>query len=218
VLFTVPLLFVSAIYALALEGKRHRQVLLLATIYMTLAVGHVIETDNSGATWGERYYFEAFFCAAILAARGWIAIRDRYAISAPMATIMLLFVIVIIGSQSAMLLPQAISRLSYSTALGRALRKLPYQNAVIYLRGVDEFNFNPNAADWRSAKRIYFPDPKSAGTRLAVACELDRTQFAVVTYDNAHLRVLDEHTLERDDCTSTRVQVSPQIQPHYLSE
>lgn len=218
VLFTVPLLFVLAIYGLALEGKRQRQVLLLATIYMTLAAGHVIETDNSGATWGERYYFEAFFCAAILAARGWIAIRDRYAISAPMAAILLLFGMVIISAQSAMLLPQAISRLSYSAAVGRALRKLPYRNAVIYLRDVDEFNFNPNAADWRSAKHVYFPDPKSVRTRVAVACELDRTQFAVVTYDNAGLRVLDEHTLERADCTSPRAQVLPQLQPHPLGD
>lgn len=218
VLFTVPLLFVFAIYGFAVERKRYWQVLLFATMYITLAAGHLIETDNSNATCGERYYFEAFFCATILAARGWMAIRDRYAISPPMAAVMLFFAIVIIAVQSAMLLPQAISRLSFSSAVGRALQKLPYQNAVIYLRDVDEFNFNPNAADWRSAKQIYFPDPKSAETRLAVACELGRKQFAVVTYDNASLRVLDEHTLEREDCTSTRVQVAPEVEGYHFGK
>jgi hypothetical protein len=64
------------IYLLAMYGlwrrRRERIAWALALVFLSLVVGHIIETADSDSPIGERYYFEGFFAVAVLAALGWL--------------------------------------------------------------------------------------------------------------------------------------------------
>jgi len=73
-LFSFPLVFVLAGVGFWKNRKSSPMVWLLLSLFVVIVLGHLVQTEDSGSILGERYWFEAYFAVAILAAQGIAAV------------------------------------------------------------------------------------------------------------------------------------------------
>ena len=184
-----PFIFLLTAYAVARDYAR-LETRILALLIAALVIGYVVQTEDSDSLPGERYYFECYFAAAILAARGiqlftkkWQVpeVALRTAIVAVMGVILFLF---------ALFGRQFLSRRIPYQRVHDAIAGLRLRNSIVFLKNDPTFQifksnrFNPNAADWQNAPVFYMPDP-GFGRRQQFASALKRQRWVVATYDPA---------------------------------
>lgn len=179
-----PFIPLMALYAL--WRRRTGETFLLAAFAFALVFGYTIMTEPSDTTVGERYYFEALFAAAILAALGWSLIRERWRFSHAAVRLV----------AAALLLVQLVHFVRFSndtyqrkapfTKVQEAIRRSELRDGVVFMREGRRFpakDFNPNEGDWRSAELFYLADP-GPQRRAAVAERLGRARWYVFSYEN----------------------------------
>jgi hypothetical protein len=175
---TFPFLFVLAAWE-AWRSRRRPRVLSLAILFPLVAGLLLLQPEGSGSTNGERYYVEALFAVAILAAAAITRLR-------PPAILMY----ALLGAQLIAVgfsIP-ALQRVSRPFERVHDLAaQLPIADGIVYLAsspGYMSHLNNPNAADWRHAPLVYLVDPGEPH-RAEVARQFGRVHYAVVTYDVA---------------------------------
>ncbi len=162
-----------------------RAVMLLYPLFMLF---HLNEPEPSWGANGERYYFEAYFAMAILAARGIEELVLRW--NAP-ARRVLVATLACVAVMIPILAGSALEPLSVTLPYHRmsiALR--PLLNAqthddIVFLTSSLRFKshfFNINAADWRSAPVVVLGDPGDK-LREKVVRDFGRTHWWVAHYD-----------------------------------
>jgi hypothetical protein len=185
--FSFPLLFPAAAYAVFRDREKRRDAFVLALLFLCLVAGYASDRYGSGSFFGERFYFEGFFAVALLAAHGLTLLaQDRGAgwwsaswlgplAASSIAT--LLFT-----------LPLTLRAVEPYTDVRLAAEQVQLRNAIVFLQPHDpEFvakHFNLNRADWPAAPLFFAPDPGADG-RLALARALGRPTWVVITYDAA---------------------------------
>jgi hypothetical protein len=175
---TFPFLFVLAAWE-AWRSRRRPRVLSLAILFPLVAGLLLLQPEGSGSTNGERYYVEALFAVAILAAAAITRLR-------PPAILMY----ALLGAQLIAVgfsIP-ALQRVSRPFERVHDLAaQLPIADGIVYLAsspGYMSHLNNPNAADWRHAPLVYLVDPGEPH-RAEVARQFGRVHYAVLTYDVA---------------------------------
>ncbi len=183
---TFPFLFLLAAWE-AWRSRRQPRVLSLAILFPLVAGLLLLQPEDSGSTNGERYYVEAFFAVAILAA---LAIT-RLRLPKILMYALLAGQLIALGFSIPAL--QQVSR-PFARVHDLAVQ-LPLANGIVYLAsspGYMSHLDNPNAADWRHAPLIYLVDPGES-RRADVARQFGRSHYAVLTYDapSAAAKVLE---------------------------
>jgi hypothetical protein len=134
---------------------------------------------------GERYYFEAYFCIAILAARGVEELMLRWQVPGQRVLVVVLALIAvmlpIIGCST---LNPVTHTLPYER-MARAVRPLSMPGSIVFMSSSPSFQahfFNINAADWRHAPVVFLGDPGQA-SRERVVRQFGRSHWWVAHYD-----------------------------------
>ncbi|HVX65080.1 MAG TPA: glycosyltransferase family 39 protein [Bryobacteraceae bacterium] len=178
----VPFLFLLA--ACVPFFERRLWTLLLAALFLALVAVYLPQVEVSDSVVGERYYFEAYFAVAILAARGWTRFADFRRVPRYIALTLAGGLIAVQVFHFGLLVN---TMLRIKTGYGRVLEAvdgLRLDRAVVLMKPAPGFgakNFNPNAADWERAPVFYVKDPGPA-RRQEVVCALGRPRWVVVSY------------------------------------
>lgn len=182
--FSFPLLFPAAGYALLRDREKRGESVVLALLFFGLVAGYAPDRYSSGSFLGERFYFEGFFAVSLLAARGLTLLtQDRGAWRpagwlGPLAA----------SSVATLLftLPVIFHEVKPYSEVRLAAERVKLCNAVVFLQPHDpEFvakHFNLNRADWPSGPLFFAPDP-GQDARPAIARALGRPAWVVITYD-----------------------------------
>jgi hypothetical protein len=188
-----PFMFLLALRALFRRQEATTEARLLCILFVVLVLGHALQTEPSDTVVGERYYFEALFAVAILAARGWsLLVRRRRFSKVAVSTVGI-----------AILLVQLLHFALFSYDTYR--RKIPFarmravvtsgdaerHDAVIFMKDNKRFrpaDFNLNDVNWRQSPHFYLPDP-GAQRRDAVTRALGRSKWFVFSYENEEVRL-----------------------------
>lgn len=162
-----------------------RAVLLLYPMFMLF---HISEPQPSWGNNGERYFFEAYFSLAILAARGLEEIALRWqAPPSRVRVVTIAFSIVMAPILAGSAIIPSTTTLPYHR-MSIALQPLLHasgQDAIVFLQSSPNFKahfFNINAADWKNAPVIAIGDPGPAN-REQVARAFGRRHWFIARYD-----------------------------------
>ncbi len=178
----VPFVFLMAACVPFFERRFWNWV--LAALFVMLVAAYLPQVEVSDSVVGERYYFEAYFGVAILAARGWVLFSERRPVPAYVVRTLAGAMIAVQVFHYTLL---AGTILKLKTGYGRvldAVAGLHLENTVVLMkpaRGFGAKNFNPNAADWERAPVFYVRDP-GPRRRQEVLCALGRPHWLVVSY------------------------------------
>lgn len=186
-LYAIPFLFLLAGYALISEKQHRREAWILAALFLSLVFGYMPQTEPSGTHFGERFYFETFFAAAILAARGWILLRDRLALPQRAVRMMCILFVCIQVLAFGVFAQRGRERFLPFSAVHHAISHLRLVRAVMFLRSGGGFtaqDLNLNEPGWQWALHFYMPDP-GPERRAEFVCALHRNGWAVISYDPA---------------------------------
>jgi hypothetical protein len=181
-----PFMFLLAAYAVWREEEHRLQVYVLAALFLALVIGHVVQTDQSNSRVGERYYFDCFFAAAILAARGASLLAARYHFSVRSVAAVATVLLAIQSYHYVLFTDTALRRFRPYLAVESALRQVQLTDAVAFVTSArPEFtseDLNLNSPDWQSEPVFYIPDP-GPQLRAAVVCKLQRSRWMTMRYD-----------------------------------
>jgi len=177
--------YLLAGYALWRETTRHKEVWILASIYVALVLAYLAHTNDSGEVFfGERFHFEGFFALALVAARGLQLLVERWRTQRwALVWTMLLLGIMQLAQQAAAV--NAIARRGEPYRKVREAIAASGFSGLVLLHDSPEFvaeHFNLNEADWRHAPRIYLLDAEPE-RRAEWACRYGVPAYAVVSYD-----------------------------------
>ncbi len=178
----IPFAYLLAICGLLLERRAWSWI--LAALWLMLIAAYLPQVEVSDAVVGERYYFEAYFALAILAARGWTLLADRVRVPSWTASALATGLIAVQVFHYGLL---ADTILHLKTGYGRVLDKVAEMrlaDAVVLMKPAPGFgakNFNPNAADWQRAPVFYVKDP-GPRRRQEIVCALGRPLWVLITY------------------------------------
>ncbi|MBZ2179165.1 MAG: hypothetical protein ACK58M_05110 [Acidobacteriota bacterium] len=184
VLAGFPFLPPLAGFAVWRNRRRSKVILLLAALAASLVVAYLAQSRSSFSLVGERYYFETFFLMALLGALGWTefwAGRPQAARLALGACLLLQMVLFPVYGR------RLLDAHAPSRQVLRAVRELPLDDAVVFLRNsvhFRAFDLNPNPPDWRRAPLFLMADPGPA-RRRDVVCSLGRRRWVTAGYDDA---------------------------------
>lgn len=183
--YTTPFLFLLAGYGIFKERKFKTETRILALLFICLVAAYQVEIENSAAINGERYYFEVFGAAAILAARGLTLLVQNWRIPVGRVSIALIALAALQLCQQGLAMHNLISRTAEQREIRAAAGKLTDAKRVAFLSEALPFppkHFLLNGPDWRSANLMFLVDPGSAG-RQEWACRMGRSQWVVFGYN-----------------------------------
>jgi hypothetical protein len=146
--------------------KRSWAVTLLAVLFSATALAHLVQTEVSSSYVGERYWFEVYFAAAILAAAWMVARIPEWRLSR--ATLVTLCAIVFVV-QGALMLGAAML-LTGESEPERRMRQFARQfeqcDCVVFLGSTPPVLYgdqlNLNGPDWPARRVFYAVDPGEA--------------------------------------------------------
>jgi hypothetical protein len=185
-LFSFPFLFVLAGVGFWKNRKTSPMVWLLLSLFLVIVLGHLVQTESSGSVVAERYWFEAYFAVAILAAQGIAAVAA--ALESPQRSLIaagcsLLAVQLMVTIAASKLVLQASAP---SIAVAHLAGQYRDCRCVVFLRSSLPFfaaqHLNLNGPDWQHAQVFYAVDP-GPGQRMAWTRTLGRERWVVVEYD-----------------------------------
>ena len=162
----------------------------LGALFPALVLCYTVQPETSSSIAGDRYYFEAFFALAALAAGGLTRLFERYATArgAQIAVVLLWT-----GTQVlpfTIVIGRARYRAAASIALREGLPNLARAGAVVFLTPSHRLvpkHFNINEADWQHAPVLYLLDP-GPQQRSAIARGCGRSAWQAVTLDDVTMR------------------------------
>lgn len=193
-LYTVPFMFVVAAYAVWREKEHKAETWMLALLLPSLALAYLVQTDTSGSVQGERYYFEAFFAVAILAARGLMLLFKQWEVSGRAAFALLCGVCGLQVCQQALSMRAVASRSAPYRAVRLASEQAPAES-IVFLRPALSFvpkHFNLNHADWKRQTGFFLVDPGTADERARWARLYGRRRWVTLSYDRETRTVTEE--------------------------
>lgn len=162
-----------------------RAVMLLYPIFMLI---HITEPEPSFGSNGERYYFEAFFTLAILAARGIEGVALRWQAPAHRVVVSVLAFAAVMVPIIAASTREPLSKTMPYHRMAQTLEPLSKSQGeptVVFMTTSPHFKahfFNPNAADWRRAPAVFIGDP-GVELREGVVRSFGRSHWMVAHYD-----------------------------------
>lgn len=184
-----PFLFVLAAYGVTCD-RRALAPPILGLLIAALVIGYFVQTEESDSLPGERYYFECYFAAAILAARGVQLLTGRWRIPTHALRTAAAALVCIDLFLFAFFTRQFLSRRMPYQRVYTAINALHLRNSIVFLKTDPTFQafksnrFNLNSADWQNAPVFYMPDPGPA-RREEFAMVLKRSRWVIATYDPA---------------------------------
>ncbi len=183
----VPLLVLAAYGAWTM---RSAGAWTLGALFPALVLAYTIQPETSSSIAGDRYYFEAFFAVAALAAGGLTRLFDRYGTGrGAQIAVLLLWT----GTQIlpfTIVIGRAQYRAAASIALRAGLADVAAPGSVVFLapsRRLAPKHFNINEADWQHAPVLYLLDP-GAERRNGIARACGRSAWQVISLDDASMR------------------------------
>ena len=190
-------IFLLAGYGLLKERRNRPETWFLASLFLCLVVGHLVQTETSTSYIGERYYVEGFFAIAVLAARGWEHLRTAWAPSrATVSHLALLLAATQIVHFAIFARNVYESRHAYAS-VQEAVDTLALHHSIVFMKAGSRLffpqRFNVNEADWMTAPVIYLRDPGPA-FRPAIARILKRDYWVVGYSDRDKKPVLETGT------------------------
>jgi hypothetical protein len=158
---------------------------MLAALFLVLVAFYVPQVEVSDSVVGERYYYEAYFAVAILAAKGWSELRERWRPSRAAVGALLAAVVAVQIFHYGVIAQWIVAiKRGYPLAVAAA-ENLHLQHGLVLMktgRGFRAKNFNPNQADWVNAPLFFVPDP-GPDRRSILACTIQRPDWVLVGYD-----------------------------------
>ena len=158
----------------------------LASLLVALVLGHLVQTEPSGSSVGERYWYEAYFGVAILAALGIAAVASalqssrRALVAAGCALLAVQVTMTIVGGRALW------QRSAPAYAMGHLAAQYRDCHCVVFLGSSPPVfygkHLNLNGPDWAHANVFYAVDP-GPGQRMAWARTLGRERWVVLGYD-----------------------------------
>lgn len=200
ILAAFPFVVVLGAYAVFRERGKRLETGVLAALFASLVFAYAGLAGRSFSFIGERYFFEAYFALAILAARAWRLLAENRNLSARAvrATFAALFLIQAI--QYPAYIRIAANVREANRVVGEAAAHLDVKDAVVFLKSSNRFrgfDLNLNGPGWKKAPAFYIKDPGEA-RRDNVACALGRSRWMVVTFDDRNrVPVMQEPVLSR---------------------
>jgi hypothetical protein len=177
-----PFIFVLAMYALW-RGRRDPMRWLLAAMVVSPIAGYMVEMLDSDSPIGERYYFEAYFAAAVLAGAGWAQLtRDcRWSASFSRAAgIALCFV----AAADTAVCTVWEAKLRWPTRqITRAAADPPFQKGLVFLVGTNRYSPQDCNVNRPESEVLYLLDT-GVRDREETAARLGYRNWAVLTYDD----------------------------------
>jgi hypothetical protein len=183
-LYFFPLIFVPAAIGFWKNRKTFPVVWLLLSLFVVIVLGHLVQTESSGSTIAERYWFEGYFAIAILAAQGIVEIRPgRQALIAASCGLLAAQAMVTVAASQIILRNSA-----PSIAVAHLAAELRDCRCVIFLKASPPVFFgqhlNLNGPAWAQANAFYAVDP-GEDQRAEWTRTLGRERWVVVTYDQS---------------------------------
>jgi len=179
-------LFLMAGYGMVKAKDKRFEATLLAGVFGSLVLGHLLQTETSTSYVGERYYIEGFFAVSILGAIGLQHLQKTWSPS-PGAAAMIFGILLAVQASNYVVLSRTVllSRKAYAM-VQTAIDALLLKNAVVFLKNNNnEFKpqrYNANEAYWKAADLIYLRDPgKSQRDILTKA--LQRSLWVTASFD-----------------------------------
>jgi hypothetical protein len=195
-LYAFPFLWIMSVYALVAD--RRRELYFLAALFMSLVVGHLLVVAPTGTRFGERIWFEAYFGAAILGARGWLLFAERRQLPRHATHVVLAAAFAVQGLYYIKLAGEARARFEPHYRVQQAIQELAVSDAVIFLKNAPGFrarDLNLNQADWKASSQFYMPDPGTE-RRALVAKALGKRRWLVIAYDSGTRRARVEEVVD----------------------
>ncbi|MDQ2776290.1 MAG: hypothetical protein M3Y57_15435 [Acidobacteriota bacterium] len=185
-LYTFPFLAPLIVYRFRVTRSNSIAPWLLLALPCALVVAHLVQFEGSASILGERYWFEGYFGAVILAADGLVRLigkwrSDRRAVRAVTTAIVAVQVVVMAA---------AATKLVDISRPRREVRRLAETytdcNCVVFFKeNLPEFtgkHLNLNGPDWSSAGVFYAIDP-GLGGRAKWTALLHKPRWVVLAYD-----------------------------------
>jgi hypothetical protein len=186
-LYTFPFLAPLIVYRFRAARSNSMAPWLLLALPCILVPAHLVQFEGSASILGERYWFEGYFGAVILAADGLVHLigkwkPDRRAVRA-VTTAIIAAQVVIMAAATTKLVDVSRPR--------REVRHLAQTytdcNCVVFFKeNLPEFtgrHLNLNGPDWSSAGVFYAIDP-GRGERAKWAAILHKPRWVVLAYDS----------------------------------
>jgi hypothetical protein len=183
VVYSFPLVWVTAVVAMMFEWRLRPGVLLLAGMGAIPIFAHVAMADSSHSFFGERYYYEAYVPLCVLSARGFQLLGQSLHVAARTMHRFLMALAVLIIFPFLRLTIVAASWPQRYSAMERETSSL--HDVVVYMAASPKFvpeDLNTNRPDWRDASLFYLPDP-GVERRAVIAASLEKSSWVVVCYD-----------------------------------
>jgi hypothetical protein len=182
----IPLSLIGAVIWVRRTDERRWNTIFLFSVFWSLVLGYVVQTEAATSSIGNRYYYEGYFGAVIVAVAAAHELLKRCA-AAPR----------VLWSLGACLLCAALmqffvyqrifadSRTPYAS-IENAARRIGGSTRLVYLADRPPYFWGSwmdlNGPDWRTAPVLYLHDPGPAG-RDAVARLLGRHQWTLLQWD-----------------------------------
>lgn len=189
----IPLALLGAVIWRDRRDRSARAALLLAALFWALVAGYIVQTESSTSSIGERYYFEGFFAAVILAVVTLERLLVQRARTGRPRKLAAFAIFAVAGVQILLY-----GRISHDArepyrAMAEAARAVPETNGVVYLPlGNDRFH-GPwlllDTSGWQTAPVLYLKDP-GAPNRDRVAHLLGRSRWVVLGWDSIQRRAV----------------------------
>lgn len=174
------------IYPLALYGlwrrRRERGAWALALVFVSLVVGHMVQTVDSDSPIGERYYFEGFFGVTLLAAVGWLQLIKDVRVTAPIRRNIVAAVCTVACAMTVMCAYWEAGLRWPSRQLVKAADHPPIRRGIVFVEGYDwippeRLNFNTPGIE-----PLFLNDP-GPSERAALAKMAGRPDWICLYYD-----------------------------------
>lgn len=186
-IFTWPLMFALAVYALWADRERRYQHSVIIVVFIALGLGNLINTEQSSSRFGDRYLFEGIAGPALLAARGVELAIERWRVPTRIAA-RTLGALTVAGLVLAVpLVVPTLQEIRPYTQVHAAVDALPADGSLVFFPVTDSFTgdrFDLNATDTARAPHLFLVDP-GPDRRAAVAAAEHRSSWIVLGYDDA---------------------------------
>ena len=192
--YSFPFLFLLAAYAIWREREYVWEARVLGALSLVLVLAYLVQAGVSVEFIGERYYFESFFAVLILAARGVTLLMNEHRFGQRAFTAVLGLLVAFEIGRFVLAAPVFWTRIQPYRQVLAATERLGDKRYTVFLHDGEPFvakHLNPNRADWHNGSQMFLIDPEPV-ERDTWACRMDRPEWVVIGYDQAHATATEE--------------------------
>ena len=183
-LYVFPFLYLLAIYGVWHARERRAEALTMFALFASLVFGYMLQTENSGTHFGERYYYEGFFGLTLAAAVGWQKLCGSWSIASRAARNVGVAALAVCAIHYCWFYSDALTGDRSFRYFWTLVNGTTWSDTVLFIQNGP--NFDPrdavlNAADWRRAPVFFAVDP-GPEWRAACARALGRSHMALLEF------------------------------------